>query len=91
MVSLLWLCALYTIDHTLRNAPEVEHPVVLSVACIQQPLRVFALVSAETLRTGRRVARDGRPIRNVHQVFDVIESGEVPWSGEEPSYEVGHG
>ena len=59
------------------HGTKVEHPVVLSVACVQKPLCVFALVSVQAFHTGRRVAHDDHPIRNVHEIFGVIESGEV--------------
>lgn len=56
---------------------EVEHPIVLSVASIQKPLRVFAFVSVKAFYTGRRVTHNNYPIREVDEILDV-NPDEVP-------------
>jgi len=56
---------------------KIEHPIVLSMARIQKPLRVFAFISVETFYTGRRVTHNNHPIRDVYEIFSVGPS-EIP-------------
>jgi len=73
-----WVPAHATLEHRGRvrvfcHRTKIEHPIVLSMACIQKLLCVFAFVSVETFHTGRRVTHNNYPIRDVYEIFDACE------------------
>jgi hypothetical protein len=75
-----WVPAHATLENRGRvrvfcHRTEVEHPVVLPMASIQKPLRIFAFVSIKAFHAGRRVAHNDHPIRDVYEIFDVNPSG----------------
>lgn len=56
---------------------EVEHPVVLPMACIQEPLCIFASVSVKAFHTGCRVTHNDDSVRDVDEIFGAINPSEV--------------